>query len=342
MKAKDNPLISIIIPVYNTADYLTKCVYSIVSQSYRNLEIIIIDDGSTDESLKLLKELFSKDERIKIIHQNNSGLSATRNTGIKLANGEYIAFIDSDDYIDKEFIEKLYHAVFKHKSEIAVCNFVNEIPEKEWTKFQQEKKSQRITINKPSFSGTKSGFFSTVRLLTEQENIDVISCNKLYDAKLFRKIKFPIGVTNEDNFTTYKLYFAASKITFIKEPLYHYVMREKSIMHASIKKQKHLENKLSASNAAIKYFSDKLENAHGKNRFELENDPDVQRKFLEIKTLISASKYSNLLAELQFVDAAISGQISRSEFLKHRKLILDTKWDQNEFMDYKRKTYLKL
>src|SRR5574344_1054467 len=113
-------------------------------------------------------------------------------------------------------------------------------------------------------------------------------------------------------------------------------------MHASIKKQKHLENKLSASNAAIKYFSDKLENAHGKNRFELENDPDVQRKFLEIKTLISASKYSNLLAELQFVDAAISGQISRSEFLKHRKLILDTKWDQNEFMDYKRKTYLKL
>ena len=120
---KEDYLISIIVPVYKVEKYLQECVTSIQNQTYRNLEIILVDDGSPDKSGKLCNEYAKRDSRIKVIHKVNGGLSSARNAGLKIAKGEYIGFVDSDDYIRKNMYEKLLDACIQNKTEIAACNY---------------------------------------------------------------------------------------------------------------------------------------------------------------------------------------------------------------------------
>ena len=117
------PKVSIILPVYNVAPYLRRCMDSIINQTYRNIEIICIDDGSTDKSSQLCDEYSQKDKRIIVIHKKNGGQSDARNVGITVATGKYIAFVDSDDYIDEQFLEQLYLAIKKNKSDISMCKY---------------------------------------------------------------------------------------------------------------------------------------------------------------------------------------------------------------------------
>ena len=119
----NKPLISVVVPVYNVEQYLKKCLDSIIKQKYNNLEIIIVNDGSTDNSQKICQEYVKKDKRIKLITQKNQGLSAARNTGIDNAHGKYISFVDSDDYLDLEFINELYNTIIENKSDISACDF---------------------------------------------------------------------------------------------------------------------------------------------------------------------------------------------------------------------------
>ena len=123
-------LISIIVPVYNVEKYLKKCVDSIVNQTYKNLEIILVDDGATDNSGKICDELVELDNRIKVYHKKNGGLSDARNYGVERATGDYIGFVDSDDYIDAEMYEKLYEAIKKENVDVAECNLKIVYPEK--------------------------------------------------------------------------------------------------------------------------------------------------------------------------------------------------------------------
>ena len=134
---KNNPLISIIIPVYNTAKYLPRCLDSVLKQTYQNLEIIVVDDGSTDNSPKIIKEYATKDNRIKVIHQKNAGLSAARNTGITKATGKYISFVDSDDEISHNMIKKLFDVLQRNNTDISVCSFKEVYPDNKVTHFGQ-------------------------------------------------------------------------------------------------------------------------------------------------------------------------------------------------------------
>jgi len=289
------PTISVIVPVYNLEEEIPKCLLSLLLQKFSDFEIIVIDDGSTDNSLSILNELSKKwGDKIRVFHRKNHGLSSSRNFGISKARGKYIAFSDGDDFVDPEFLSKLYRSIADSKSDISVCGF---------TEFYDEK-------NRDFSRKTEvlSGEDATRRLLREQENLDILAWNKLYKKSLFRGIRFPDGKNHEDNFTTYKLYSKAEKVSFIEAPLYNYVRREKSIT----KKEK-----------TISRLNAKLQAAR------------EAKKFFENSKLFEDAEFSEILAFYQFLDFSIKKEIDKKNFKKYREKILASKTK----LDGKRKFY---
>ncbi len=219
-------LISVIVPVYNVEKILPYSLESIINQTYKDLEIIVVNDGSTDSSPEICKEYAKKDKRIKIINQKNKGLSGARNSGIDVANGKYISFIDSDDVISNEFFSYLYKLIIETKSDIAECAFVkiseNDVYEKNY-KFDI-KENYIITDSEGALN----------RLHNENVDITVKSVvvwNKLYKKSLFDDIRYPEGKLHEDDFTTYKILSKINQMVSTDAVLHNYVQREKSIMH---------------------------------------------------------------------------------------------------------------
>lgn len=222
----NNPLISIIIPVYNSEKYLTKCLNSIMDQTYQNLEIICVNDGSTDTSPEILKNYTERDSRIKIISQKNQGLSSARNTGIKHASGEYLTFVDSDDYIKSKMIEHLVGAASNTKSDIAVCSFMEIYPNGKITHFSQN--HPKTTYN------TEDALMAMLK----EHGFMVSATMKLFPTKYFKDIKFPVGKLHEDVGTTYKLIEKARKIAFIPDEDYVYVHHDDSIINKTFDDRK--------------------------------------------------------------------------------------------------------
>lgn len=222
-------LVSVIIPIYNVSQYLDRCIKSILNQTYKNLDIILVDDGSTDSSPDKCDKWLSKDTRIKVIHKNNGGLSDARNVGLEASIGNWIVFIDSDDYVMPEMIQKLLDAVKKNKADIAICSY--------FLDYGTEKKS----IN-PIFK--KKSCFSRDAIILKyflyKPGELVVAWNKLYKRNLFfeeggnhKKNFYPIGRLYEDEYTTYKLLYKANKIAWVPDELYAYVQRESVIMHTN-------------------------------------------------------------------------------------------------------------
>lgn len=212
-------LISIIVPVYNVEKYLKKCVDSIVNQTYKNLEIILVDDGATDNSGKICDELVELDNRIKVYHKKNGGLSDARNYGVERAAGDYIGFVDSDDYIDAEMYEKLYEAIKKENVDVAECNLKIVYPEK--TDLFTDQKYYQI-CNKQEY-------------LEEYLKIEKIfgsACVRLTKADIAKKLKFPVGKLYEDTYYAYDLIGIVDKYVIMDNPYYNYLMRENSITNA--------------------------------------------------------------------------------------------------------------
>lgn len=211
---KEQPLISVIVPVYNVEKYLKKCVNSITSQTYENLEILLVDDGSTDSSGQICNEFEKNDARIKVIHKKNGGLSDARNAGLDRAKGQYYAFIDSDDYIQDNTIEIMLNAVKKNKSEISVCNMIRFLEAGETVQFYCPTNHEVLyqgnqrykTLNQPSV------------------------CNKLFEAKLFEGIRFPKGKYYEDTFVYHEVLYRANNIVLTGTDSYWYLSREDSIV----------------------------------------------------------------------------------------------------------------
>ena len=211
---KEQPLISVIVPVYNVEKYLKKCVDSITSQTYKNLEILLVDDGSTDSSGQICNEFEKNDARIKVIHKKNGGLSDARNAGLDRAKGQYYAFIDSDDYIQDNTIEIMLNSIKKNKSEIAVCNMIRFLEEGETVQFYcptdhevlYQGNQRYKTLNQPSV------------------------CNKLFEAKLFEGIRFPKGKYYEDTFVYHEVLYRANSIVLTGTDSYWYLSREDSIL----------------------------------------------------------------------------------------------------------------
>ncbi len=199
-------LITVVIPIYNVEKYLERCIKSIIKQTYKNIEILLVNDGSPDNSKKIMEEYKKKDKRIKCIYKENGGLSDTRNYSLNIANGKYICFIDGDDYIENTFVEKLYNKIIEDKSDLAWCNFnlVND-----------DGKYDEIIINDKNIYDFEMPS----------------ACNKLYNINLFKdkNIYFPVGMWYEDLATIPRILFITNKISWVNEGLYNYYFNVESI-----------------------------------------------------------------------------------------------------------------
>ena len=225
------PLVSIIVPVYNVKDYLGKCLESLARQSYEQIEIIVIDDGSTDGSGEICDEFARSDKRVKVFHKKNGGLSSARNYGIRKARGEHVCLVDSDDWVKKDFVAKMVEVALSDSVDVAVCGYNTSVPER------------RVI----------SGEEATVRLLVGQENMEIIAWNKMYRRSLFDDVSYPEGENYEDTLTTYKLLSKARKVAYVPESLYVYRERAGSIMKEGKKKEK-LMARERAAREAMEYF----------------------------------------------------------------------------------------
>ena len=216
------PVISVIVSIYNVQAYVEKSVQSIVNQTYKNLEIILVDDGSTDNSGKLCDAFAKNDARIKVIHKVNGGLSSARNEGIKVATGEYIAFVDGDDWIDEDMYEGMLSAIVKHDADIAICNY-KEISKKGI----RDTSSDDIVV----FEGRE-----TLKVFIEEDvnyQIQNAAWNKLYKRSLMGQLRFPEGKLFEDIVYTTKLLAGSKRAVYVNKAYYNYIFdRSDSIMNS--------------------------------------------------------------------------------------------------------------
>lgn len=213
-----NELISVIVPVYKVEEYLNRCVDSILSQTYKNLEIILVDDGSPDRCGEMCDMYVNTDSRIRVIHKNNGGLSDARNRGIEIAQGKYITFLDSDDWVCIEYIEKLYNLMKETSSDISVSNFIRTSKE--------DVLPEETIVEIHEFSNIEA----LEQLAGEFYVQLVVAWGKLYNKDLFNELRYPIGRIHEDEFIAHHLLYRANKVVFTTEQLLYYWQREDSIM----------------------------------------------------------------------------------------------------------------
>lgn len=212
-----NPLISVIIPVYNVEKWLTRCVNSVCSQSYKNLEIFLVDDGSTDGGGQICEALSEKDSRIIVVHRNNGGLSEARNTGLEYSHGEYISFIDSDDWVEQNFIQNLIDAMNDYDADVCGCGF-------------------RISVEGEKYPVVQDTYYAinysrkTAMECLVRNKIKQVVWNKLYRADIIKGILFEKGKYHEDEFWTYQVFGKLDRYTEIDYIGYNYFQRAESIM----------------------------------------------------------------------------------------------------------------
>ena len=225
----EKELITIIVPIYKVEKYIEKCVNSVINQTYKNLEIILVDDGSPDKCGEICEKYAQEDKRIKVIHQKNGGLSAARNSGLDIATGSYILLVDSDDYIENYTVESLYNLSQKYQSEITIgsTNLVYE---------DQQIEDKSNIIDEKIKTYNKEQALEAMLYNTEFTNN---AWNKLYKAELFKDIRYPFGKLYEDLATTYKLIAKSNKVVLTSKITYNYLMdRSGSIMNKQFKKER--------------------------------------------------------------------------------------------------------
>lgn len=235
----ESPLISIIVPVYNVELYLDRCIESLVSQTYENLEIILVDDGSTDACPTMCDDWSKKDQRVRVIHKNNGGLSDARNVGLEIAHAKYIVFVDSDDWVSFKYIEYLYKGLCSSDADICECEVL-------------KTNNLQITQNTESHSDLFCYDTETaMKMLILDAVFHQYVWNKIYKKECIGDIRFINGKLNEDEFWTYQVFGQAKKIAKIANVLYYYFQGNVSIMRSpfSLKRLDALDAKL----ARLKY-----------------------------------------------------------------------------------------
>ena len=213
-------MISVIVPIYNVEDYLEKCIVSIQNQTYKEIEIILVDDGSPDNCGRICDEYAKTDTRIKVIHKVNGGLSDARNAGISYAVGQYIVFVDADDYIHPQMLEVLYHNLIMEDADISVCGFRNVIEE------------EKVLLPLLDVNSIPRESFCDLDIMEQLEYnnlITVVAWNKLYRRKLFLNLRYPKGKVHEDEFIIHQILHLCKKVVYTKEKLYYYLQRKGSI-----------------------------------------------------------------------------------------------------------------
>lgn len=220
---KNQPLVSVIVPVYKVEAFLQKCLQSIDNQSYKNLEIILVDDGSPDQCGRICDEFAARKKNVIVVHQDNQGLSASRNIGVSVSKGEYIVFVDSDDFISDNHIEYLLNLILKYNADISVGKY--------------------IPVYNPSVKPIKQTSESKEILLTREESMreacygikfGMSAWSKMYKRNLVEKYPYPVGKLYEELATTYKILSESERVVFGTMCIYYYVQRPDSIMHKEI------------------------------------------------------------------------------------------------------------
>lgn len=222
----NNVLISVVIPVYNVEKYLERCIKSILNQTYTNLEIILVDDGSIDKSSEICNKYKIIDKRIDVIHKKNGGLSDARNIGIKRAKGTYITFVDSDDSIEVDMIEYLFFLIEKYNTKMAICSHNIVLGE--------GKSIKSLGNNKEEILSAKN----CIKKMLYHKDVDTSAWAKMYHKSLFKNIKYPKGKLFEDIGTTYKFFLESKSIACGYKSKYNYYVRQNSIVTRSFCEKK--------------------------------------------------------------------------------------------------------
>lgn len=216
--------VSVIIPVYKVEKYIHRCVDSVLNQTYRNLEIILVDDGSPDNCPTICDEYASLHSNVRVIHKENGGLSDARNAGIDVAEGDFITFIDSDDYVEKNYVEVLLNNMLKDHADISCCKHLA---------VYGDRIVKEYTGNYYVLDTEKA-----LEMMLYHDDMDVSAWGKLYRKELFDGIRFPVGRYYEDAATTYRLIDRANVIVLDSRPLYNYIMRDDSITNDAFSDRK--------------------------------------------------------------------------------------------------------
>lgn len=219
-------MISVIIPVYNTAKTLDRCFQSVKRQTYSDLDIILVDDGSTDISGDICERLAGREPRARVIHQANQGLSAARNAGLKITKGNYVTFVDSDDALDPRALELLHAAVEKYHTKIAVGSLLEIYPDGRQRSTAPESATPRLLSTAECLAA-----------LLQEDGFTMSVGAKLFRKSLFKTVQYPVGKLYEDVGTTYRLVLQAPEVAFVPLPLYHYYQNPGSITHSDFKSQ---------------------------------------------------------------------------------------------------------
>lgn len=212
-------LISVIVPIYNVAPYLDRCVSSLVNQTYRNLEILLVDDGSTDASGQIADAWGARDPRIVVFHQEHGGVSSTRNFGLDRARGAYLSFVDSDDFVDEAFIQVLYETLVSAGVKMSMIGYQRFTDEKDIAVDRTRERETAILSTEKAME------------LLYEANAGDYAWNKLYSRELFSGIRYPVGRVFEDAGTTYLLIDRCDNVVYCPAPLYFYFQRADSIVH---------------------------------------------------------------------------------------------------------------
>lgn len=296
--------ISVIVPIYKVEDYLHRCVDSIINQTYTNLEIILVDDGSPDNCSRICDEYAKKDSRIRVIHKKNGGLSDARNAGIDIATGEYIMFIDSDDFVDREMMKSMMRNMIHNNVDMVVCNIKYIYEDKEVVKYNQ---ADRILDR-----------YEAMEEYLRDGVVQAVAWNKLYKKSLISDMRYKVGKTNEDEFFTYKVVDKTDKIYYNSRPFYNYIQRDSSIMG------KYSINRL-----------DGVEASYERLNFIKERYPDLYEK--EKKTFINLCIYSyQMILKEPNLDKNKQGRKILNNYTKK------IKFNKTELKNYSYKDKLKI
>jgi len=218
----NKPLISVIVPVYNSAKYLEQCVDSIINQTYENLEIILVDDGSTDGSSDLCDSIKKRDKRITVIHKKNGGAASARNAGLKLAKGEFIGFADSDDWLELDMFQHMFEVLNKNDADLVLVSLFLE--------YEIENKS----VKSPKISGTFNSTQAVHKQLYHEDGFCGAPWDKLYKRELFDNLEFPEGLITEDYYVNGVIYSKLNRMVVDSGCYYHYRMQENSVCHQPV------------------------------------------------------------------------------------------------------------
>lgn len=282
-----HPLISVIVPVYNVEEYLDRCINSIVQQTYKNLEIILVNDGSTDNSSIICNEWREKDFRIKVIHKENGGISSARNCGLKEATGDYIGFVDSDDYIDLDMYNNLIYSALAEDADLVMCDFIQVVD------------NQDCNIEN-RFRGVIE--YSRNNLIKEflLTNIQPFTWNKLYKKNLFDNISFPINKIYEDEFVFYRILHKSKKFIGINYVGYYYCWRSTSIMNENFSNRQF--DLIEAVEEVITYIKNYYPQYYKLSYYKylyvnmlLYNKIRKSKKYCEEKKILRRNMYRNIL-----------------------------------------------